>query len=109
VAHNAALGLSNRGNDAHGGRRSGEIPIAAPDCDRSITGHVGAVWQHQSRDGVTRGETVMTTILGQIKDLPIGQPGQLRRELVPLAQRCGNGHRKSVFQDARDLSLERYR
>lgn len=72
-----------------GGRKSGEIPIAAPDCERSTT----------------RGEEVMDDPR-QIKDLPVGQPGQLRRGLVPLSQRCRDGHRKSLFPGRADLFLE---
>ena len=46
----------------------------------------------------------MATIFGQIKNLPVCQPSQLCRELVPLAQGGGNGHRKTVFQYPRHFA-----
>lgn len=46
----------------------------------------------------------MATIFGQIKNFPVCQPSQLCRELVPLAQGGGNGHRKTVFQYPRHFA-----
>ena len=92
VAHNATLGFPNRDNDA-------------PDCERSIMRQPTLVPFGSTNRAMALlgGEAVMATILGH---LPVGQPSQLRRELVRLRSVAAMVIAKSVFQDARDLSLE---
>lgn len=91
LAHDAALRFPNRHNDV--------------DRRPQIRRDFGAIWQDQPGHGIAWGETVVSAIFRQVKDFPVGQPGQLRRELVPLAQRRRDGHRKSVLQDARDVAF----
>jgi hypothetical protein len=45
-------------------------------------------------------------ILRKVEDLPVGEPSELRRELVALAQGRRDRHCKSVFESTRDLAFE---
>ena len=44
-----------------------------------------AIWQDKPRHRLSRGKAIMTAIFRQIEDLPVCEPGKLRRKLVSLA------------------------
>ena len=47
----------------------------------------------------------MTAVFRQIENVPIGQPGQLCCEFVPLAGSCTHGHGKAIVDNAGDLTF----
>ena len=48
----------------------------------------------------------MAAIFRQAEDVAVGEPGQLRGELVALARRRGDRHREAVRQNADDRAFE---
>src|SRR6516225_6728911 len=48
----------------------------------------------------------MAAIFWQVKDLPICEPGELRRKLVTFAQRRRDTHRKVIFKDTGYFAFE---
>src|SRR6202046_895293 len=67
---------------------------------------IEAVGQDQAGDRVARDQTSVAAVFGQIKDVAVGEPGQLRGEFVALARRRRYRHRKAALKDARDMAFE---
>ena len=106
VAHHAALHLAERdqradrrplvGRDA--GARLRHVDDAATDVD--------AVRQDQARNGIARSDAAVAAVFRQTENVAVGEPGELRGELVALARRCRDRHRKAVLERARDMTFE---
>ena len=108
MAHDADLGLADRDDNTDRRaqvRRDADCRARLRQVDHSA-GDIGAVRQYQARHGVAGGETIMTPVFRQIKDLPVCEPGELRRKLVPLAQRRRDAHGKPIFQNAGYFAFE---
>ena len=106
VAHYASLDLAQ--GDQRTDRRAligGEAGARLRDVD-DTTGDVEAVRQDQPADGVTRDDTAVAAVFRQTEDVAVGEPGELRGELVALARRCPDRHRETVLKDARDVAFE---
>jgi len=83
----------------------GEAGARLRDVD-DTTGDVEAVRQDQPADGVTRDDAAVATVFRQTEDVAVGEPGELRGELVALARRRPDRHREAVLKDARDVAFE---
>ena len=106
IAHDAALNLSERDQSSHcreriaGDRsaRQGQVDDPASQARPIRQGHRGT--------RIFRLEAFMTAILGRTQKVPVGEPGQLRGELLPLAGSGRDGHRKAIGVNADDRSFE---
>jgi len=106
VAHHAALHL------AQGHQRPDRRPFPRGDAGAGLrhvddaAGKIDAVRQDQAADRIARHDTAMTAVFRQAQNMPVGEPGELRRELVAFARGGRNGHREAVLKDAGNLTLE---
>src|SRR5262249_2552561 len=93
-----ANGRTQVGSDAYCGTGLREVDHTASD--------IRAIWQDQPRHRLSRRKALMASIFRQVENLPVCQPGKLRRELVTLAQGCRNGHGETILEDPRDLAFQ---
>ena len=93
-------------------QRSDRRPVLADHRDaryrevQDTTFFFGAVFEDQCGRLVVGGGALMAAVLGQIENVPIGEPGQLGGELVALALRGNDRHREAGWQDARDHAFD---
>jgi hypothetical protein len=64
------------------------------------------VFEREQRNRIARNDTIVTTILGQVEDVAVGKPGQLRGQFVALARGRADRHRKAVVDDAGDPAFD---
>jgi hypothetical protein len=69
-------------------------------------GEVEAVRQDQAADRIARNDAAVPAVFGQAEDMAIGEPGELRGELVALARCRRDRHGETVLKDARDVAFE---
>ena len=65
-----------------------------------------AVGKRDHGDRIGRHDAVVAAVLGQVQLVPVGEPGELGRELVLLAQRRVDRHGEAALEDADDLALD---
>ena len=106
VSHHAGLHLAE--HDERSQRRAvfRRDGGAGPRHIDNPAGHLGAVLEREQRDRVARHDTVVAAVFRQVEDIAVGEPGQLRRELVALARGGSHGHGKTVVDDAGDPALD---
>src|ERR1039458_9067905 len=103
-----ALGLADGNHAADNGpqfRRDGDRGARLRQVD-DAAGDIIAVRQDQPRHRLTRDKAAVAAVFRQIKDIPVGEPGELGGELVALAQGCLDRHSEAGVEQARDFALE---
>ena len=68
-------------------------------------GHLGAVLEREQCNRVARYNAVVAAVFRQVENVAVGEPGQLRRELVAFARGRAHGHGKTVVDNAGDPAL----
>ena len=87
MADDLAAHRAERDLEPSGGLTS--ISRAAPESDMSMIAALifAAVGQRMIAHRIGRRDALVAAVLGQVELVPVGEPGELGRELVLLAQR----------------------
>ena len=76
------------------------ISTAAPESDRSMMRHwiLAAVDELQHAHRIARRDAFVAAVFRQVEFVLVGEPGELRGELVLLAVGRDDGHREAVLR-----------